>query len=103
MTFRLSIPASNPRALSRPPAKLFIRPEVAETLEREALLSGDAMIAASNKAIRRQAFALLDEIGTLIGSEEYPFSECKNILTACISGGEFSLIPQYADSVFVGN
>jgi len=84
--------------------KTFLsRPEVAETLEREALLSGDAMIAASNKQSADRLFALLDEIGTLIGSEEYPFSECKNILTACISGGEFSLIPQYADSVFVGN
>jgi hypothetical protein len=46
---------------------------------------------------------LLDEIETRIGTETYSFGECKNILAACAEGEAFSLIPQCADCVFVGN
>lgn len=79
------------------------REEVATILQNETELTDDALIKASNLQAIQKLFQLLDEIETLIGDEEYPFGECKNILTSCIEGTELSLIPQYADCVFVGN
>jgi len=72
-------------------------------LGREAGLTCDPVIYASNMQAFEALLTLLDEIETLTGAEEYPFAECKNILAACAEGISFSLIPQYADSVFVGN
>lgn len=81
----------------------IIRAGVSETLAAEAALTGDAMIQASNMQSADRLAVLLGEIETLIGKEEYSFGECKNILYACAEGVQLSLIPQYADSVFVGN
>lgn len=83
--------------------RLMERDGLKKLLEEESSLSGDVDIHASNMQAYDALLSLLDEIETRIGTETYSFGECKNILAACAEGEAFSLIPQCADCVFVGN
>lgn len=99
----VSTKAQTAGAFARACRALLEREGVKKILEDEGAAAGDPAVYDSNLQAYDALLELLSEIDVLMGEEEYPFAECKNILAACAEGEAFSLIPQYADSVFVGN